>query len=132
MLDNAVFRFESAAIAIPDGYRIDVVQVDTSACWHYDVPGTLAGQRVTFSSELFRSADMGAYAPYLSLQVLRAQAWAYNVGGVSRHTAAPGTWQAVSQTTIIPTDARQVRASFCVWRAGPGTARARDLQMVIP
>lgn len=129
LLDSVVFRFESAAIAIPDGYRIDVTVPDTSACWHYDVPGNLAGRQVTFGGELWRSADMGGYAPYLSIQVLRAQARAYNVGGTLRHTAAPGTWQDVSKAIDIPADAQRVRASFCVWRAQPGTARARDMRL---
>lgn len=129
LLDDAAWQFASAANGAPDGYRIDITAADTSACWHYDVSADLAGQRVTFGGSLWRSADIGSYAPYLSLQVLRASSWAYNVGGTLRHTEAPGTWQDVARTIDIPADAQMVRASFCVWRAAPGTVRARDMRL---
>lgn len=132
LLASTAFFFASDVRGERDGYRIVVETPGSSACWHGDIPAAaVAGRTVRFGGSLWRSADMGDYAPYLSLQVRRAQAWAYNVGGTLRHTAAPGEWQAVSRTIDIPADARQVRASFCVWRAQPGTTKARDLTMEI-
>lgn len=129
LLENGIWRFEQSASGAPDGYRIVVSEPNTTACWHYDIPGDLAGKTVTLSGDLFRSFEMGSYAPYLALQVLREGTWAYNVGGTLRHTQAPGTWQTVQRDIDIAADADAVRTSFCVWRAEPGVVRARDMRL---
>ncbi len=113
---------------------INVTSGAARACWYQDLAGaSLAGQTVRFEAEMRTSRYMNPYDPppftnpYISLQVRQGDgSWVYNVGGIVHSRSAPGgPWLGESRDILLPNDMTTLRAAFCVWNAGRGTAQAR-------
>ncbi|MCO6449669.1 MAG: hypothetical protein J5I90_02660 [Caldilineales bacterium] len=115
-----------------DGFSILVYLANTSACWQTDIDASaLAGHTLRFQAEMRKDFAMGAFAPYISLQAqMENKVWVYNYGGLflSRSTAGDDFTLTYAD---IPVDKGVIslRASFCVWKANPGEAFARNITL---
>ena len=75
-----------------------------------------------------KTVNMGAYAPYVSLQAQKLDgAWVYNYGGIIHSSAVAGGPYVTNGANIaIGQDVKTLRAAFCVWKAQPGVVYARE------
>ncbi len=133
LLTNASFVFSNtpgvSGSQVGNEYRITVQTAQASGCWTTDLDAvSLRGRTLHYQAAMRKTADMGAYAPYVSLQAQKLDGtWVYNYGGIIHSSAVPGgPYVTDAADTVIGQDVKTLRAAFCVWKAQPGVVYARD------
>lgn len=134
LLANAVFIFSNmpgvSGSRVGNEYGITVQAAQASGCWSTDLAAaSLRGRTLRYQAAMRKTADMGAYAPYVSLQAQKLDGtWVYNYGGIIHSSAIPGGPYVTDAADItIGQDVVTLRASFCVWKAQLGVVYATDL-----
>ncbi len=96
------------------------------SCWYQDID-IIGGKRIMISSEMFRSANMGTVAPYISINAYvnrgGTMVWENNYGGVTSLNEV-NSCSIKSRDIYLEPAVSRIRVSFCVWDATAGESYA--------